>query len=183
MARHDGCLPRYSHGHVVLSIPCAALGSLGHLLKEGSEENPNVMGDGAGLFLLEMLLIRMEKEVGELLAAQNLCWCSGKAVPAPGSHQPWPHAPWVKPTLTIGHADRAVDDFTGIVVDGDGDLVGGHQFPVEGSFDLHSSWEPQKDGGSQTVPASPTEDPQQTSPDQPTAAPLAVLALLPLSKG
>lgn len=29
-------------------------------------------------------------------------------------------------------------------MDGDGDLVGGHKFPVEGGFDLHSSWKPQE---------------------------------------
>lgn len=116
------------------------------LFAKGSEQNLNLLGAGPGLLLLDMLLVRMEREVGELLAIQKPRWCLGKAVPAPGSCQPWPHATWQEPTLTVGHADRAVDDFAGIVMDGDGDLVGGHQFPVEGGFDLHSSWEPQKDG-------------------------------------
>lgn len=72
------------------------------------------MGACPGLVPLEMLLVRMEREVGELLVTQKLRWCLGRAVPAP------------VPTLTVGHADRAVDDFAGVVMDRDGDLVGGH---------------------------------------------------------
>lgn len=51
------------------------------------------MGACPGLVPLEMLLVRMEREVGELLVTQKLRWCLGRAVPAP------------VPTLTVGHAD------------------------------------------------------------------------------
>lgn len=47
-------------------------------------------------------------------------------VPGKGCASPCPHIAWAEPTLTIGHADRAVDDFAGVVMDRDGDLVGGH---------------------------------------------------------
>lgn len=57
---------------MLLSIPSAALGWMGHLLKEGSEENPNLLGAYLGLVLLEVLLVRIEREVGELLATQKL---------------------------------------------------------------------------------------------------------------
>ena len=36
-------------------------------------ENPNLMGAGPRLLLLEMLLVRMEREVGEPPATQKLC--------------------------------------------------------------------------------------------------------------
>lgn len=57
---------------MLLSIPSAALGWMGHLLKEGSEEILNLLGAYLGLVLLEVLLVRMEREVGELLATQKL---------------------------------------------------------------------------------------------------------------
>lgn len=126
-----------SHGKVtgtVLSTPTAALACLGHSLMSPQGRTLNLMGAGPGLVPRETLLVRMEREVGELLITQKLCWCPGRAVPAP------------VPTLTIGDADRVLDDIAGIVVHRDGDLVGGHQLTVEGSFDLHSSWEAQKDG-------------------------------------
>lgn len=71
----------------------AALGCLGRSLKESSEENLNLswLQLGAGPRLL--LLARMEREVGELPAAQKLHWYLGKAAPAPSKCQPWPCAP------------------------------------------------------------------------------------------
>lgn len=49
------------------------------------------MGAGAGLVPLEMLLVRTERKVGELLIAQKLHWCLERAVPVPvPTQQPLP---------------------------------------------------------------------------------------------
>lgn len=66
-----------------------------------------------------MLLVRVERRVGELLITQKLHWCWEGLCQSLS-----PHCQGT--ALTVGHADRAVDDFAGIVMDRDGDLVGGH---------------------------------------------------------
>lgn len=62
-----------------------------------------VMGAGAGPVPLKMLLVRMEGKVGELLIAQKLHWCLGRAVPVPGKGcaSPCPHTAWGQP-LPLG---------------------------------------------------------------------------------